>query len=103
MKKLRKELMLCGGNICLMVDEFCNKVSPNKIYVCTRSKGHTGDHIACSGNNHDLLSWPQKTKKKKKLKPPVAERSKAPVCKTVKSVVQIHSGGPFWRSLCMIN
>lgn len=26
-------------------------------FVCTRKKGHTGRHSACSEHEHDLITW----------------------------------------------
>ena len=35
----------------------CNDVSPNGLVFCTRKEGHTGLHIACGYEKHNLDSW----------------------------------------------
>jgi hypothetical protein len=53
----REGARLCDDNpICLAVCTFRNI----SYLICTRSKGHTGDHVACGiGDDHNLAVWPQ--------------------------------------------
>ena len=49
----------------------CGVPDPRNIYVCTRKKGHSGHHVACSGNRHNLKSWSDKPVTGKSKDPPV--------------------------------
>lgn len=42
-----------GGCGCL------SRVEGNNGWVCTRPKGHEGDHRACATRDHNLFSWPR--------------------------------------------
>ena len=55
----------CGGDRCV-IEDFCNKPDPDGYYVCTLPEGHKGAHVACSGQNHDMKTWPNKPEKAKK-------------------------------------
>jgi len=37
--------------------DVCNDVSPSGHWVCTRRKGHRGEHIACRVGDHCLAAW----------------------------------------------
>lgn len=50
----------------------CEAIDPDGIYVCTRRKGHKGDHRACSGDNHAMKTWPQGASLKRKADPALA-------------------------------
>ena len=48
----------CGGGLCTDdPEQMCYQVDPQNVYVCTRKKGHSGPHIACSGSTHDMKTW----------------------------------------------
>lgn len=57
----------CNGDLC-GDNEYCNKSSPDGVYVCTRKVGHTGNHISCSGSDHNMRIWNQKKRKPKPKK-----------------------------------
>ena len=59
--KKKKAPDCCGGDRCV-IEDFCNKPDPQGYYVCTLKTGHKGDHVACSGGNHDMKSWPNRQK-----------------------------------------
>lgn len=64
---MEKSLLKCNGNLCGDLD-YCNKPSPDGVYVCTRKIGHSGNHISCSGSDHNLRIWNQKKRKQKSKK-----------------------------------
>jgi hypothetical protein len=39
----------------------CSAASRN--WICTRPNGHSGDHVACGTDEHNMFSWPQETTK----------------------------------------
>lgn len=39
----------------------CSAASRN--WLCTRPNGHSGDHVACGTDEHNMFSWPQETTK----------------------------------------
>ena len=57
MKAGHKHGTPCKGDLCVDDGSHCGVPDPRNIYVCTRKKGHSGPHIACSGSNHNLKSW----------------------------------------------
>ena len=36
---------------------YCQSVHGCTGYVCTREKGHPGQHVACSSTAHDVQRW----------------------------------------------
>jgi hypothetical protein len=46
----------CDGSLCDEVEFCCDSIGPNLFY-CTRRKGHTGPHIACTNEDHNLDIW----------------------------------------------
>lgn len=42
-------------------DKLCynhHKFKDGKEYICTREKGHDGEHVACGLGEHRVASWP---------------------------------------------
>jgi hypothetical protein len=50
----------CKGN-----GPYCEKMKPDGIFECTKPIGHTGPHVACGTDNHQLDVWPQTSTKNK--------------------------------------
>lgn len=36
----------------------CGAIHPATKGLCTRTKGHAGEHVACGTTDHDLKRWP---------------------------------------------
>ena len=53
-KQPEKQECVCTDNPL----DLCYTVDPDGVYVCTRRRGHSGDHVACSGSQHRLKTWP---------------------------------------------
>ena len=47
-------------------DDYCGEPDPRDMYVCTRKRGHSGDHAACSELGHTVVTWKPGEGKKKK-------------------------------------
>jgi hypothetical protein len=44
---------------CANVNACCRANQPGALLICTREKGHTGDHVACGdGDHHAMARWP---------------------------------------------
>lgn len=54
--KAKEKLQECDGDLCGSLG-ICYARDPKDVYVCTRSVGHSGNHVACSGENHNLSVW----------------------------------------------
>jgi hypothetical protein len=67
---MKVEFGLCTkfNRLCRHGDENCVATAENKfgiIFLCTRSKGHSGQHVACgSGSTHNYLVWGKEEKEK---------------------------------------
>lgn len=63
--KVETKLQKCRGDLCGHIN-ICYKRSPNDLFVCTRSVGHKGNHVACDGGNiHNLAVWKKAAKDEK--------------------------------------
>ena len=48
--------------------DMCMAFHPTDHYACTRTKGHSGIHIACGENKHKITTWDQIEKERHPLR-----------------------------------
>ena len=61
----------CKGDLCGSIN-ICYARDPRDIFVCTRPSGHKGNHVACSGSDHNLSVWGN-GKERKNVATPIIE------------------------------